>query len=144
MDQIDMEIKQMLKNKTPNDRSRYIPIPYEDVEKITYYLKLQENKPLIPLEDVINREIDVQGADVSLAGGFTIYTKNSRIHGTFRDNGSTKLDTTLYNLNVGNVYQHRAFSGQYLYIFPHSVSIKVKLEGRLLKHYRFEVENSEE
>ena len=60
MDQIDMEIKQMLKNKTPNDRSRYIPIPYEDVEKITYYLKLQENKPLIPLEDVINREIDVQ------------------------------------------------------------------------------------
>ena len=141
MDQIDTEINGMLK-KIKEER-QYIEIGYEDTDKINRFFEEQSKKSVVPLKKATNKPLEIEGADIRLSGGFTIYTATEQIYGTFFDNCTIKFENILAELPFGEAYHNRDLLGRYLYIYPEKLRLIVRLEGRLFKHYEFEVENSE-
>ena len=141
MDQIDMEINGMLK-KIKEERE-YVEIGYEDIDKINRFFEEQSDKRIVPLRKAVNWEIHVVGVEIRPSGGFTIFTEAEQIYGSFNDNCSIKLESMLAELPYGTAYHNRDLTGRYLYIYPEKLRLIVRLEGRIFKHYEFEVENSE-
>ena len=64
-----------------------------------------------------------------------------QIYATFLDNCTIKLEKILSDLPIGTVYHNKDSTGKYLYMFPEKLRMVIRLKGRVLKHYEFEVLN---
>ncbi len=139
MDGYDTEMKEMLRD-IKNER-QYVAITYEDIDRIGKFFEQQSSKKLVPISKAVGREISIIGADIQLIGGFTLYTETEQIYATFLDNCTIKLEKIFSDLPIGTAYHNKDSTGKYLYMFPEKLRMVIRLNGRVLKHYEFEVLN---
>ena len=138
MDGIDLEIEQML--RLASGKKEYREIQEEDRDKINSFIELYRGSPTGPLGTVVNRVINVKAVDINLMrGGFTIFTDSSVLYGTSLDNCVIQLEDFLSQQKKGISYHNKDGWGRYLYMFPDSLTMSVRLKGKFLKRYEFEV-----
>ena len=138
MDEIDLEMEQMLRHAS--GKKEYREIQEEDRDKINSFIELYRGLPTKPLGTVVNRVINVKAVDINLMrGGFTIFTDSSILYGTSLDNCAIQLESFLSRQKEGISYHNKDGWGRYLYMFPDSLAMSVRLKGKFLKRYEFEV-----
>jgi len=139
MDQIDMQINEMLKRSPLTEQRQYVKMDFTNADEIRSFVDSHSNKPVKPLSKFINKEIKVFGADIRITAGFNLFTDDYIIYSTFMDNCTIKLEKVLYDFSGGIAYHNKDSSGYYLYIYPEPIKLTIRLDGRILKHYEFEV-----
>lgn len=138
MDEIDLEIEQMLRQAS--GKKEYREIQEEDRDRINSFIESYRGSPTKPLGTVVNRVINVKAVDINLMrGGFTIFTDSSVLYGTSLDNCAIQLESFLSEQKEGISYHNKDGWGRYLYMFPDSLTMSVRLKGKFLKRYEFEV-----
>ena len=138
MDGIDLEIEQMLRHAS--GKKEYREIQEEDRDRINSFIESYRGSPTKPLGTVVNGVINVKAVDINLMrGGFTIFTDSSVLYGTSLDNCAIQLESFLSRQKEGISYHNKDGWGRYLYMFPDSLVMSVRLKGKFLKRYEFEV-----
>ena len=138
MDEIDLEIEQMLRQAS--GKKEYREIQEEDRDRINSFIESYRGSPTKPLGTVVNGVINVKAVDINLMrGGFTIFTDSSVLYGTSLDNCAIQLESFLSRQKEGISYHNKDGWGRYLYMFPDSLVMSVRLKGKFLKRYEFEV-----
>ena len=138
MDEIDLEMEQMLRHAS--GKKEYREIQEEDRDRINSFIESYRGSPTKPLGTVVNGVINVKAVDINLMrGGFTIFTDSSVLYGTSLDNCAIQLESFLSRQKEGISYHNKDGWGRYLYMFPDSLVMSVRLKGKFLKRYEFEV-----
>jgi hypothetical protein len=135
MDGIDLEIEQMLKEIKAE---RYTEFDLNDLKKIETFVTSFSGKHKIQIKEAVNRELIVRGAVINLLSGFDIFTDDVVITGVFFNSTSTRLEISLSKV-PGIAYHNKDGRGKFIYVFPEGLSMIIRLRGKLVKWYDFEV-----
>ena len=136
MDEIDMKIQGMMKEPYPV----YEEIPDEVFDKIAEFFTSKDKNDKIYVRNKLNQWFEIQGAIIDfLPGSYTLYSENESIYSLYLDKGSVKLENIFSHIN-GSIAYHKKGGGKYYYIFKKPVKIKILLNGKILKHFDFEVQ----
>jgi hypothetical protein len=136
MDEIDMEVQRIMKEPYPV----YEEIPDSSFDKIAEFFTSKNKNNMIYVRNKLNQWFEIQGAVIDfIPGSFTLYSGNDSIYSLYLDKGSVKLENIFSHIN-GSVAYHKNGSGKYYYIFKKPIKIKILLDGKILKHFDFEVQ----
>ena len=113
-----------------------------DNSKIQEFLTIHKINPVLSINDMIGKTFTIEGADISIRNqGFTLYTKDYNIYGTFMDGCVILMNEFLlkyFKTNKNISHRQYAWDGHF-YIYPNEFKIKVNQKGKLFKRYSFEV-----